>query len=367
MLHTKGRDKLMTKLSIKKLTRRKKESAPQGRITNETVAEHREHILAGGRRFKYPVQYARHKLVFNTIIVSVAAVVILIILTWWQLYVVQNTGAFFYRVTQILPVPVAMADGTNVKYSDYLLYYRPSEYYLNKYDEIKRDSEDGRLQLEYKKRDAMDRAISDAIARRIARDRGITVSSDEVDNALAALRQADNGTLSEEAVKSSAQRVFGMSEQDTRDQYRRSLLRGKAAFAIDDAARETAGTIEQKLKTKNPELASIATQLNKERKGSVEYNVSGLISSSIVFSGVRVSDIAKLDTDKITGPLVSFTDDGYLFVKVLKKNDRQVSFEYIHVPLTVFAERIATLKADDKVDEYITIDPDRYMKQDESQ
>ena len=27
-----------------------------GRITNETVAEHRERVLAGGRKFKYPLQ-----------------------------------------------------------------------------------------------------------------------------------------------------------------------------------------------------------------------------------------------------------------------------------------------------------------------
>ncbi len=35
-------------------------------ITNETVSEYRERILAGGRKFKYPVQYARHRLVIKT-------------------------------------------------------------------------------------------------------------------------------------------------------------------------------------------------------------------------------------------------------------------------------------------------------------
>ena len=55
------------------------------RITTETIAEHRERILAGGRRFKYPVQYARHKLVFNAIIITVATLLVLIGVGYWQL------------------------------------------------------------------------------------------------------------------------------------------------------------------------------------------------------------------------------------------------------------------------------------------
>ena len=353
----------MKKPSIK-IPKRQKKSAPTGRIVSETVAEHREHILAGGRRFKYPLQYSRHKLVFNTVVVSITAVIILLLIGWWQLYVVQNTSTFFYRVTQILPVPVATVDATSVRYSDYLLYYRPSEYYLNKYDEIRRDSEDGRLQLEYKKRDAMDRAITVAIAEKIAKERKIEVSNQEIDEQLNALKQADNGTLSDGAINSSAQRVFGMSEQDTRDQYRNSLLKGKAAFAVDDKATALKDKIDAKLQQKNPSLKQIASDINKTDNKAVQYQTSGKISKSAVFNGVRVSEIAQLEIGQISPVFKSFTDSGYLYVKVSEKSDRQVSFEYIHVPLTVFTEQVASLKKDDKVNEYIKIDPQQYMKTD---
>ena len=96
---------------MKKLRRFKKKKGSEeqetpNRITNETVAEHRERILAGGRRFKYPMQYARHRLVIITIIISVVAVVAIALTTWWQLYPVQNTSTFFYRITRVLPLPV---------------------------------------------------------------------------------------------------------------------------------------------------------------------------------------------------------------------------------------------------------------------
>ena len=104
--------KILNKLPVK-LPGRKQEQAPPSRITNETVAEHRERILAGGRKFKYPVQYARHKLVFNAIIISVAAAILLAVIAWWQLYPMQNSSALMYRITLLLPLPVAQVDGEN--------------------------------------------------------------------------------------------------------------------------------------------------------------------------------------------------------------------------------------------------------------
>lgn len=53
---------------LKRITKRSNPEPLPNRITTETVAQHREQILAGGRRFKYPIQYARHKLVINAIL-----------------------------------------------------------------------------------------------------------------------------------------------------------------------------------------------------------------------------------------------------------------------------------------------------------
>jgi predicted secreted protein len=83
----------MKKLSLRK--RQVTEKSVPSRITNETVAEHRERILAGGRRFKYPMQYARHRLVFTTIVITLVAFLLLLLVGWWQLYSVQNTSTFF--------------------------------------------------------------------------------------------------------------------------------------------------------------------------------------------------------------------------------------------------------------------------------
>src|SRR5687768_6365916 len=94
---------IMKKFQLRK--RKNNEQPAPSRITNETVAEHRERILAGGRRFKYPIQYARHRLVFNAVIVIVVALLLIAGIGWWQMYLVQNNSTFFYRVSRVLPLP----------------------------------------------------------------------------------------------------------------------------------------------------------------------------------------------------------------------------------------------------------------------
>ena len=154
------------------------------RITNETVAAHREEILAGGRKFKHPVQVSRRRVIINTIIVALVAALLLAAVAWQQLYIAQSSNNLLYRMTQIFPVPVASIDGELVRYSDYLVQYRGSKYYLGKYDEIRIDSDDGREQLKHIKRESLNRALVDTYAAKLARQHNITVSDQDIDTVI---------------------------------------------------------------------------------------------------------------------------------------------------------------------------------------
>lgn len=349
----------MKKLAPKLPRKRSKKHSPPSRITNDTVAEHRERILSGGKRYKYPLQYTRHKLVINAVIIAVVALLTLGLLGWWQLYLAHNSSAFFFRITQIAPLPIGKVDGEYARYSDYLLNYRSTEHYLSNYDEIRLDSEDGKLQLQYKKREALDIALQDAFARKIADERDLSVGQDQVDTVLASLRNAANGQLSEETSEASSQRVLGLDRTDLETLVRNSLLRSEAAFAIDDEATTRAEAVEKQIAEEDDDLEAAATAMNKQTKDSVEYGISGLVSTSLSVGGIRAADVAKLERGDVSTVMRSVTSDGYYFVKLLEKNDTQVSFSYIRIPLTEFASQFAQLREDDKIDEYITIDIDQ--------
>ena len=338
---------------IKRLRRKKDEVST--RITNDTVAEHRERVLAGGRRFKYPVQYARHRLVIATILVSTVFVALLLIVGWWQLYPMQNSSAFMYRVTRIIPVPVAVVNGEQVPYSDYLVQYRGSEYYLDKYGEIKLNTPDGQRQLDYIKRQSLSQAEQTAYARQIAHKLGISVSDNDVNSFISAERDTVNGRVSQETYDSSMQLYYGETPSDYRLRVANSMLQAKVAFAVDTNATAQVKQASALITATKGDFAAVATQMAQSQGGKVTVGQSGMVDKTSKLSGLRVSELAKLGKGAISGPLQSTTDDGYYFVKIVDTSATQVDFLYLHIPLTKFADDFSRLSPAGKIHEYIKI------------
>lgn len=334
--------------------RSKENKAVPARITNETVAEHRERILAGGRRFKYPMQYARHRLVFNTIIITVTALLVIMLVGWQQLYLAQNTGTFFYRVTRVLPLPVASVDGEQVRYGDYLMYYNSSAHYLQRSEQLNLQSEDGKRQLDYIKRKSMDNVISDAYAVKRARELGITINSDKVDQVVSEDRNTVNGRISQETYDASALNILGWSPDEYRQDVRSKLIRQEVSYAIDEIAKQKQVQAAALVVQPNADFDKIAAELGGEGVAKITAGISGLVPYTNRDGGLS-SAAVKLEKGQVSGVIKTTTGDGYYFVKLLEKSDTQISYAFIRVPLTAFNEQLAVLKKDGKVSEYISV------------
>lgn len=347
----------MKKLPLNRFRKRASKEVPS-RITNETVAEHRERILAGGRRFKYPIQYARHKLVINALIISIVALVLLVLLGWWQLYIAQNSSSFMYRLTRLTNVPVASVDSEMVPFGDYLMLYRASEHWLGKYDEIKLDSKDGQVQLAHVKRQSLDNAEKHALATKLARERGLSVSEKEITAMIDQQRTMVNGRMTMESYEQTSRRLFDWSPEDNRLAVKASILRAKVSFAIDekaDSMQKRAGDI---IRKHGGDLEKAAEEIGEVADGQrAVVQTTGLIHNTSTLSGVGVpvAEAAKLPVGEVSGVMKSNTDEGYFFVKVLEKTDSQVNLAFIHIPLTEFDRRFEELRTSGKVKEFISV------------
>lgn len=341
----------MKRLKDKFLKKRKVEQAP-ARITNETVAEHRERILAGGRKFKYPVQYARHKLVLNTIIISVAVVIFMIVVGWWQLYPAQNTSGFMYRLTQFIPLPVASVDGENVRYSDYLMRYRSSVYFLQQQNMISINTEDGQRQLGHIKRQSMDEAISNAYAKKIARERDITVDNSEIDEFIKNERESQQPALSQEAYETVVlDGFYDWSIGEYRDVVRSTLLKRKVSFAIDDAAKKEADDIRKRVNSNN--FSAMAREYSDDQATKASGGDVGFVAERSHDANGLVQVAMGLKKDGISNVIEG--TDGYYIVKLLEKSNGQVRFARIKIALTEFDKQLEQIREDDGISEYINI------------
>lgn len=345
---------------MKKLLRkfRKKEPETSSRITNETVAEHRERILAGGRRFKYPIQYARHRLVINAILISIAALLVLAGVGYWQLYRAQNTGTFFYNISRVLPLPVAFVDGQPVLYGDYLMRYRSAIHNLEQQGQINLNSEDGKRQANYHKEKSMEATVADAYAIKLAAGLGIEVSDVEVDAYVKTQRQSSDGEISQRTYDTSILDILGWSPEEYRHVLHDELLRQKVAFAIDEDALKLTNSVEKQVGASGSKFQDIVKSTNALGGIQVTYGAPGMVPKTNQDGGLAAAaaNLAKGGVSKAIKATTTVSGDAYYFVRLLDSNDTQVSYEYIRIPLSEFTRRLANLRSSNKITELITIE-----------
>jgi hypothetical protein len=325
------------------------------RITNDTVVQHREKILAGGRRFKYPIQYTRHKIAINAIIISLVALLIAGVVGWWQLYIAQNTSELMYHITKILPVPIATVDGQEVLYSDYLMKYLSSVHYLEQKEQVSLKTDDGKRQVAYIKQQSMEDTIADAYAKKLAGGLNISISDSELEGFLKEQRQSNSGEISEQTYDAVILDYYNWSPEEYRYVTKNKLLRQKVAYTIDKNALEIVGSVAKSIKSDSKiDLKVLANTINGEAGKKVEYGVSGWVPKTNQDGGLAV-EATKLKKLELSPVVKSTIGDGYYFIRLLDSSDTQVSYEYIHVPLTLFTQKLNEVIKANKVNQYIKV------------
>lgn len=340
---------------LKSFKKNQKAEAPRPeRITNETVAEHREQILAGGRRFKYPMQYARIRLIRNTVIIALVTVAALGLLTWWQLYTVQTTNRIFYRVTEIFNLPVANVDKQSVPYSYYLLELRSSKYFLAGRN-TNFNSDDGRRQLVYQKRLAMNKAITAAYATKLARENNVSVSDKEINDFITRTLNDNKLSTNQEVYSRAIKDYYGWSYDEFKTSLRYKLLKYKVTQAIDKEARRKAGSLVRQART-GTDFTALAKQ-NSDQPG-VDQNGGdqGLVLKSSQDPNRLVETASKLQVNQISDVIAG--TDGYYIIKLLESTDTQVRYAQIFVAYKEFDRRFDQVKKNNGIKEYISIPQD---------
>lgn len=339
---------------IHSLRKKKDDPSLSSRITSDTVAEYRERVLAGGRRFKYPIQYARHKLVFNTIIISVVALAAITGIGWWQLYPQQNNSEFMYRITKFIPVPVASVDGQSVLYSDYLMKYISSVHYLEKKEQINLTTDDGKRQIDYIKQQSIQDAIADAYALKLSKELNISVSDGDVELFLKNQRQSSDGEISQQTYDAVILDYYGWSPDEYRHINQEKLLRQKVSYEIDKNAMDINSAINDILKNDPSANFNTIVATLSDNKVKVVYAASGMVPKENRDGGLA-TEASKLTKNQIVSSVKSLNGDGYYFIRLLDINDEQVSYEYIKVSLSEFSSRLSNIINSGKVKKYISI------------
>ncbi len=233
--------KYSKKFKRPKLRRKKQQEAipvtALPRITNDTVAEHREEVLGSARKYIYPLQHSKHKIVMLTVSIVLVALIAFFTYCTIALYRLQSTSTFLYKATQVIPFPIARQGGRFIAYENYLFEVRRYMHYYENQQKLDFNSDVGKQQLDEYKRRALEKVIDDAYIKQIAKDKNITVTDREVEDQITLLRNQERLGSSDEVLEDVLRQYFGWSRADFKRYARDTLLRQKVLAALDTDTR----------------------------------------------------------------------------------------------------------------------------------
>lgn len=326
-------------------------SKKEKKTEQEKVDERREQVLAKGRKFKYPLQWTKHRIVISTILIAVVVIAVMVTGGWLALYRFNMTDDMLFRITKVLPVSVATVDSEAVRFSDYLMFYRSSM------TSIERQSGgvDNEGSVEALKAQYMRAALTEAekytYAVKLARENEITVTDEDVETEFQRHLNIGGVERSEEAFTKIIEDNFGLSKSEYERMLYLTLVKAKVEEKIDTKAAETATKVEQMLSSNGGNYQAVAEALGE----AVQYEETGGYVSAQNIDGGRATEAMKLSPGGQSGKFVSTNGDGYYFVKLIAKTDTEVNFVSIKVPFTEFAEQFEKLREDGKISELIEI------------
>ncbi len=227
----KGKDKLPVQKDEAEAISDAAKTAP--RITNETVAEHREKVLGSARKYIYPLQHSKHKIVMISSSIFISAVVLFFSYTVVALYKLQSTSTLLYRVTQVLPLPVAKAGQRFVAYENYLFELRHYMHYYTTQQKLDFKSDSGKQQLTAFKKRALDEVVNAAYVKDLAAKHHVSVSDREVTDQITIVRAQNRLGGSDKVFEDVLKDYWGWSVDDFKRELKQQLLAQKVLATLD--------------------------------------------------------------------------------------------------------------------------------------
>ena len=317
----------------------------------EKVDERREEVLAQGRKFKYPLQWTKHRIVISTVLIAVVVIAIIVIGGWLALYRFNMTDDMLFRITKILPISVATVDDESVRFSDYLMLYRSSITSIERQSgQVDNESSIEALRAQYK-RAALSEAEKYTYALKLARENDVAVSDENVASEFERHLHLGGIERSEESFVKIVEDNFGLSKSEYERMLYLTLLKAKVEEKIDKKAEEVASKVEKMLAENGGNYQAVAEALGEE----INYEETGGFVSAQNIDGGRASEAIKLEQGQQSGKFVSINGDGYYFVKLIAKTDTEVNFVSIKVPFTEFQTQFDQLKENNKISEFIEL------------
>lgn len=263
----------------RKLKKENKIDGSVPRITNDNVAEHREDVLSGARKYIYPLQHSKHRIVILSTTLVLVTIFVFSMYSVLMLYRLQTTSLFMYQVSRVVPFPIARTGSTFIAYENYLFELNHYIHYYENQQQLSFDTEAGQAQLASYKERAINKVIDDAYVKELAQELGITVDSTEIDEQIRIAKDQNRLGSSEDIFEDVLRDYWDWSVGDFRRSLSTELLAQKVIRAQDPDTELKAKEALARL-TAGEDFAALAAEYSADESTKAAGGDFGLVNRS---------------------------------------------------------------------------------------
>jgi hypothetical protein len=312
------------------------------RITNETIAVHREEVLKGARKYIYPLQHSKHRIIMLTAWILVAAISTFLVYSTLALYRLNQYNTFLYRTTQVVPFPIARVGDNFVAYENYLFELRHYIHYYQNQLGLNFEGND-KAQLKNFRKQALDGVVNNAYVKILAQKNNVSVTDKEVNERIAEVRNQNRLGSNNKVFSDVLRDYWGWSISDFKRSLKEEILSEKVVAKLDKADTDRANSALFKLKN-GEDFAKLATDISDDPNAKANGGDYGfpITKTNPNVPPQVVNTIFKLQPGQISA--VINTGSTLEIVKNVQVNGDSITAKHIVINLKDISEYTKQLK-----------------------
>ena len=227
--------KVKTELYVKGDDKAIADEVPK-KVVNKSVNYQRKKVLREGKKFIYPLRHGKHKIAWISSIISILLIISFGLFSFVSLYKVQSTGSLFYKLTDIVPVPVGSVANERIAYEEYLFELNRNTHYIANHEKVDFDNEEGQLRLVELKKQARDKVLENVVTRQLAEKHGIEISDEELQAEVDIFREQEGAVREEgqpDKLEPITEKFFGYDVSGFERDLELQLMQQKLAPILD--------------------------------------------------------------------------------------------------------------------------------------
>lgn len=316
-------------------------------ITSETITEYREEVLSGARKYIYPLAHSKRRILVISGGIIGSTIIIFLVYCGLGLYKFYQYNTFLYRVTQVIPFPIARAGDAYVNYENYLFELR---HYVHYYQTQQQRLFGGEQQVNQFRKQALQNVINNGYVKTLAKSNGVKVSDKEVDVRINEVREQNRLGSNNKVFADVLREYWGWSVNDFRRSLKDQMLAEKLVAKLDTATSSRAQSVLAQVNAGADFGVLAGNNSDDPSKANAGDYGFGITKNNPNVPPEVIDQMFKLKTGQISGIiLASRTDiskpDSLEIVKVNGNDGTTVTAQHISFNLKDISVYINDLKA----------------------